>query len=293
MVSNNKKASLPILFLAVALIAFHSFAKRHPTAEETNGLFNAFRAPLEWQGKYAPDFELDLLDGNKFRLSEEIGKKVIILNFFATWCGPCLSEMPELERYLTAQSGNPVVLVGIDADESEDAVRKFVKDVGVSFPIGIDHHRKIHKSYGVISFPTTVLIGADGKVHVYQLGEITNAEVAFDAFVRSGVAQIRSSQGISRTAFLDHLKEQDGSKQKTKAPSSTPSLQGRALSIVEQMACPCGCSDLVNNCSCRTAKNIKKQLETMDFNGKSNREIIEGLNREFCVKDGKQTHDHS
>lgn len=117
----------------------------------------------EWRGQIAPDFELKTNDGNTFRLSENIGKKIIVLNFFATWCGPCRAEMPELNRYFNDHKSDSFLLLGIDSEEQPDRVQDFIQELKLDFPTGIDTG-PIQRSYGVSSFPTTVLIGVDGKV---------------------------------------------------------------------------------------------------------------------------------
>jgi thiol-disulfide isomerase/thioredoxin len=110
----------------------------------------------EWQGRIAPDFELKTSNGESFRLSENVGKKIIVLNFFATWCGPCREEMPELNTYFKAHKAESLVLLGIDAEEKQDRVDAFLADLKVDFPSGIDAG-PIQKQYGVGALPTTGL----------------------------------------------------------------------------------------------------------------------------------------
>src|SRR5687767_14636041 len=88
-----------VIALGVAAMAFQAWAKPRPSTEEVNSAAQMFFDAKLWENRIAPDFELTLLDGSTFRVADHAGKDVIVLNFFATWCGPCRTEMPELERY--------------------------------------------------------------------------------------------------------------------------------------------------------------------------------------------------
>src|ERR1700730_18063927 len=94
--------------------------------------------------------------GGRFQLSENIGKKIIVLNFFATWCDPCREEMPELNAYFHAHKAEAFLLLGSDAEEKQDRVGAFLTDLKIDFPAGVDAGT-IQKQYGISAFPTTVL----------------------------------------------------------------------------------------------------------------------------------------
>ena len=193
-----------VLLLFAVVILFHFSAKKQPVPDETSG-FEFLRQPLVWQGKLAPDLTLSLLDGERFVLSEQVGKKVIILNFFATWCGPCKAEMPELVRFADKHRDEPLLMIGIDSDEREDAVRDFVKNFGVSYPVAIDKNNGAQKLFSVRSFPTTVVIGADGTILLYEMGQIQNADIAFDALLTPSFEMIKNNKGITKEEFLRQL----------------------------------------------------------------------------------------
>lgn len=293
---NNKILLSISAVLAVAVIGFHFHAKKQPSTEEAN-MFDYFKKPLQWQGRYAPDFEIELLDGGKFKLSENIGKKVIILNFFATWCNPCIEEMPELVAFYEKHKEEPFIFIGINADEREEKVREFVKENSVGFSVGIDKGSKIKKLYTTPGFPTTVFIGADGTVQIYEVGPIMNADIAFDSFYKIGMDAVKTGKGITTENYLQRSAEQKGSKP-VETGTETGSkedeeykLEGRAKTIAEKMYCPCGCSDILIDCNCKTAKDIKKKLKTEDLSKKTDEEIIENLNKEFCVRGKKDNHD--
>jgi len=284
-----KTVGLIALLLFTVAILFHFSAKKQPTAEETSG-FDFLRQPLAWQGRPAPEVSLGLLNGEKFVLSEQVGKKVIILNFFTTWCEPCKAEMPELVRYADKHRDEPLLMIGIDDGEREEAVRDFVKNYGVSYPVAIDKDNEVQKQFNVRSFPTTVLIGADGTVHLYEVGPIQNADIAFDALVTSSLDAIRKGTGVTKEAFLQQLA---AAPQIATAPTVTGEKKrdpeddlppGRPLDIAKKMNCPCGCSHTLMECTCKTSKEIKTRLRTMDLAGKADEDVMKTINKEFCMK---------
>jgi thiol-disulfide isomerase/thioredoxin len=242
-------------------------------------------AGVDWKGRIAPDFELKTTRGDRFQLSESVGKKIIVLNFFATWCGPCREEMPELNRYFNEHKAESFVLIGIDAEEKQDRVNQFLADLKLDFPAGIDEGA-IQKKYGVSAFPTTVLIGVDGKVQLYETGALANAEVAFDNLLRQNRELVKAGRIISPEVYrLDAQKQPElPVRQATeKSPAeSEKKLDPRGQRIVARMDCPCGCDSKVQTCSCNTSKNIKNALSSEDFKDKQDDEIIKALNKRFC-----------
>jgi len=278
---------LLIVFVGVLMLAANASIKKQPEGKEIDEMSDFMKRPAKWQGKYAPDFEADLLEGGKFKLSEQIGKKVIIINFFATWCGPCISEMPELTAYFNKHSKEPFIMVGIDADEKSETVKGFVTQHKISFPVIIDRERKLQKLYGSRSFPTTIFIGTDGIIHIYQIGPVTNADVAFDSFYKEAQTALTNGKGITPEAYLNFLKVQDANNVPDKEEGEKPEnkLSGRAKTIAEKMTCPCGCDHKVSECGCKTGKEIRKNLAARDLTGKTDAQVIKELNKEFCEKD--------
>lgn len=286
----NKTTLWLITILGVLLLAFHSTVKKKPEAKQTAELTDFMKRPANWQGKFAPDFEAKFLDGQEFRLSEQIGKKAIVLNFFATWCDPCNEEMPELVRYADRHGGaEPFLMIGIDADEKKDTVQKFTDRHKVSYPVIIDQDNKLQKLYGVRSYPTTVFIGTDGIIHIYQIGPVMNADVAFDSFYRQAQALLNSGKAIDPTAYKKLVAAQEANREPEKDEKAEkdkgPQLSERAKGIAAKMNCPCGCDHKVSDCGCKTGKDIKNALAKADLTGKTDSDVIKQLNKEFCVKD--------
>ncbi len=280
-----RRLLLAIAVLAVPLGAFHVAFKRQPDEQAVRHLRSTFTRSTEWRGKLAPDFELALLDGSRFKLIDHIGREVIVLNFFATWCQPCKEEMPELGRFLAMQHGRPVVLIGIDPEEKRELVEAFVSEQKVTFPVGIDASGDVQKRYGVSSYPTTILIGGDGRIQLYQSGAIMNADVAFGPFLGSDLEGLAKGKGTTKELYLEGLKaERYPTPEEEARERDEPKLSDRAQRIAEGMPCPCGCSDTLAKCDCATAKKAKAKLESMALDGRKDADVMSELNREFCMK---------
>lgn len=130
----------------------------------------------------APDFTLTTLAGDTFDLSEAQGRP-IVLNFWATWCGPCQRELPTLqaaaERY-----GDRVLIIGVDQGESPETVQSYVDQLGLTFPIPMDAEFAVSELYNVRGLPTTFFIDPQGVIRQMWLGEMNSITLA------EGVAEI-------------------------------------------------------------------------------------------------------
>jgi peroxiredoxin len=277
-----------IVVSSILLGVLHYKLKPSPTSTEIRDESRTMIAYTEWRGQIAPDFELKTSDGASFRLSENVGKKIIVLNFFATWCGPCRAEMPELNRYFNAHKSEPFLLLGIDSEEQPDRVEDFLQELKVDFPAGIDRGR-IQRQYGVSSFPTTVVIGVDGKVQFYETGALANADVAFDGLLQGNLNQIQLGRGISADDYRREA-QLHPSLPVTQPPTKTADadqykFDERGKRIVARMDCPCGCDKKVQACTCNTSNNIKKALANEDFKNQSDEAVMKSLNKRFCLGD--------
>ncbi len=126
-------------------------------------------APAAVVGAPAPDFELKDLSGNTVKLSDYRGK-VVLVNFWATWCGPCKAEMPLLQDRYTTLQGNGLEIVAVNIGEDEDLVRPYVKDLGLDFAIVLDPELAVNDEYRVLGYPTTITVDRDGNVVDVHVG---------------------------------------------------------------------------------------------------------------------------
>jgi len=120
--------------------------------------------------KEASPFTLKDLNGRQVSLVDFRGK-VILLNFWATWCPPCISEIPKLDKLRKAYSGKDFEIVAVSTDRSLSTVRKFIKGHPVSFIVLHDEGIKVSRKYNVFSIPTTFLIDKKGRIVEKFLGE--------------------------------------------------------------------------------------------------------------------------
>ncbi len=120
----------------------------------------------------APDFNLKTLNGGVFKLSSYKGK-VVIINFWATWCPPCIAEMPSLEALWERYSDEGLVIVGVTGDMGNvSGVKRSVKNMDLTFPIVLDPKRAARSAYVVGFFPTTYIVGREGKIRSRVIGEV-------------------------------------------------------------------------------------------------------------------------
>jgi peroxiredoxin len=131
----------------------------------------------------APDFSLGVVGGGRFRLADHRGK-IVLVNFWATWCPPCLEEMPALERLWQRHRHQGFVLVAVALDASVDLVPAFVSEHKLTFPVALDPKLEVGNAYAVRALPTTVIVGKDGGVRALALGPRVWDNVAAHALVR-------------------------------------------------------------------------------------------------------------
>ncbi|SET38515.1 Peroxiredoxin [Oceanobacillus limi] len=132
------------------------------------------------KGNIAPDFELTTLDGETVKLSDFQGEKVM-LNFWATWCGPCRSEMPDMEKFYHDKDIAILAVNLTDTEIRESDVSEFVDEYQITFPILMDETAEVADQYRINPIPTTYLIDTKGRIHNVAFGAL-NYERMVDEF---------------------------------------------------------------------------------------------------------------
>jgi peroxiredoxin len=120
------------------------------------------------EGRPAPDFALKSSTGENLRLSEYRGD-VVMINFWATWCGPCRQEMPLLDELYTRYERVGFNLLGVNIDDDSRRAMQMIEELGVNFPVLFDARKEVSKLYEVEAMPVTVLVDREGNVrHVHH-----------------------------------------------------------------------------------------------------------------------------
>jgi peroxiredoxin len=121
------------------------------------------------EGQVAPDFALKSSTGENLRLSEFRGD-VVMINFWATWCGPCRQEMPLLDELYTRYERVGFSLLGVNIDDDSRRAMQMIEDLGVSFPVLFDARKEVSELYEVEAMPVTVLVDREGNVRYVHHG---------------------------------------------------------------------------------------------------------------------------
>jgi peroxiredoxin len=125
-------------------------------------------------GALAPVFELIDLEGDPIKLSDLRGQ-VVLLSFWATWCGHCRSELPVLEAFYKRHQNEGFVVLAINIQENKDRVAELVNDMGLTFPVLLDRRGEVTASYRVRSLPTNFLIDREGTILEKHIGPVTES----------------------------------------------------------------------------------------------------------------------
>jgi len=132
--------------------------------------------------KYADDFTLATAAGTNFRLSAHRGRPVF-MNFWATWCPPCLDEMPAMERLWRGQKPSGLVMLAVTVDADPKVVAPFVERHGFTFAVGLDAKMEVAQTYGVRALPSSFVIDRDGQLTAVAIGPRAWDNVAAHALI--------------------------------------------------------------------------------------------------------------
>jgi cytochrome c biogenesis protein CcmG/thiol:disulfide interchange protein DsbE len=135
----------------------------------------------------APDFTLTTLDGQTLRLSEQRGR-VVVINFWASWCGPCRDEAPDLQAVWERYRDQGVLVLGIAYTDTESGARAFMAQYGQDYPNGLDLGTKISDQYNIQGVPETFIVRADGTISDFFIRPVRQAELsaAIERALRAG-----------------------------------------------------------------------------------------------------------
>ncbi len=165
----NRRGFLsPFNYAALALIAY--LVSGTATAEIGQGA--------------APDFTLKSDSGSNLKLSELRGE-VVMINFWASWCGPCRQEMPLLEELYARYQPLGFTILGVNIEEDSSKAQKLLEDISVSFPVLFDTRNEVSRLYDVSAMPSTVLLDRDGNIRYLHRGYKPGYEDQYQEQIRA------------------------------------------------------------------------------------------------------------
>ena len=181
---------LSVVTLAVALMLYTGSRMAAPRGNATV----AGKLSGNPQGAMAPDFALQSVDGRTVRLADLRGKAVVV-NFWATYCGPCKIEMPWLNEFQKQYGPQGLEVIGISMDDDRNKIGPFVKEVGVEYTI-VQGNEEVGDAYGGVQFlPATFYIDREGKIVDRVFGLVSRSEIE---------ANIKKSLGTAAAAEPAH-----------------------------------------------------------------------------------------
>ena len=184
------KTSLRILCFALLILPQFINAQRMDAqiTQETAALLRNAKIQVANQRTDPHAFSLPMLTGGIAALSDFKGR-IVILNFWATWCPPCRAEMPSMEKLYNRFKDQGLEILAVDIGEDESTVRRFINSSKYTFPVLLDTNNRISNAYGIEAIPTSYILDREGKIIARVVGSISwdtpQAITAFDALLKS------------------------------------------------------------------------------------------------------------
>ncbi|MDR2072345.1 MAG: TlpA family protein disulfide reductase [Spirochaetaceae bacterium] len=178
-----------VLMYVVCLLLFPLEGQTGGISREVERAFAEANLPVVRQRILPPDFSLPLLGGGNISLSALKGK-VVLLNFWATWCPPCRTEMPSMETLYRRFKNRNFEILAVDCAERTPDVQRFVRSNNYSFPVALDSSGEISSLYGITGLPTTYILDRDGRIIHRVVGSLdwNNRKIiaAIEVLLKSG-----------------------------------------------------------------------------------------------------------
>ncbi len=204
----------------------------------------------------APNFSLTDLSGQPLNLQDYRGK-VVLLDFWATWCGPCRIEIPEFVELQKRYRDQGFSVIGISMDDTVDPVKEFYQQYKMDYPVAMGDAKLAELYGGVLGLPTTMVIGRDGRIYAKHVG-LTDVSV-FEAEIKEllatqGTAEVNDFRGVGRAQTMN-IELGDAEAVNSEVPGVkltqlTADQKAKFKKLLESKQCTCGCG--FNLLKCRT-----------------------------------------
>ena len=167
---HQKKSNFTLVAMLVLVVAIAAFILLYPTPANAQNRPTPEQATLVKDGQKAPAFEVEMFDGSTVKLADLKGK-VVLLNFWATWCPPCRAELARVEKDIIEKfKGEPFVFLPVSRGEKRATVAAFREKMGYSFPMGLDTDGRVYAEYAETYIPRNFLIDKQGNVVKASVG---------------------------------------------------------------------------------------------------------------------------
>jgi thiol-disulfide isomerase/thioredoxin len=255
--------------IAILLVAGLYFINKYWIAPATQE--KPLRSQSSAHRPEAPLFSATDINGRKLDLADYRGK-VILLDFWATWCGPCRIEIPGFVKLQERYRDQGLVVIGVSVDDSVEPVREFYREFNMNYPVVMGESRITELYGGIVGLPTTFIIGRDGRIYSKHMGA-TDVSV-FEEEVKellagdtaSEVARFQQVGGVRRGEQIElgDPAEIDSEVPGVNLSGLSPQQVAQFKRILESIPCDCGCKMNVLECrhkdrACGVSKRLAKE----------------------------------
>jgi peroxiredoxin len=165
-----------LIAAGIAIIYFFGFPDREPNGQPTEPISTTVLRVAPEEGALAPDFTLLNTEGESVQLSQFKGQPVLI-NFWATWCAPCLIEMPVFQDRFEKYNQDGLRIFAVDFDEPKEDVVFFREELGLTFDLLLDPGGEIQSLYRILGYPTSYFVDPEGVIRAQHIGIMTESQL--------------------------------------------------------------------------------------------------------------------